>query len=109
MKQSFDKSSVCKKTDRGDVLIRAVQLKGAGPMRSISLGVIFLLASTAVVHPAQAPKHAYAQALMSHRQPIPIRREQPIGQTHPDEDALTNRIEQDNIRLDRLIDICSSC
>jgi hypothetical protein len=78
-------------------------------MRSIFFGVILLLASTAVVHPAQAQKHAYAQAFISHRQPMPISQEQLIGQTHPDEDALTKRIEHDNIRLDRLIDICPSC
>jgi hypothetical protein len=78
-------------------------------MRSIFFGVILLLASTAVVHPTQAEKHVYAQAFISHRQPIPTSREQPIGQTQPDEDALTKRIEQDNTRLDRLIDICPSC
>ena len=78
-------------------------------MRSIFFGVILLLASTAVVHPAQAPKHAHAQAFISYRQPMPISQEQLIGQTHPDEDALTKRIEHDNIRLDRLIDICPSC
>ena len=78
-------------------------------MRSIFFGVILLLASTAVVHPTQAEKHVYAQAFISHRQPITISREQPIGQTQPDEDALTKRIEQDNTRLDRLIDICPSC
>ena len=78
-------------------------------MRSIFFGVILLLASTAVVHPTQAEKHVYAQAFISHRQPIPISREQPIGQTQPDKDALTKRIEQDNTRLDRLIDVCPSC
>jgi hypothetical protein len=79
-------------------------------MRSIFFGVILLLASTAVVNPAQAD-HAYAQAFISHRGPKPISREQLIGvdQTHPDEDALTRRIEQDNTRLGRLIDICPSC
>ena len=46
-------------------------------MRSIFFGVIVLLASTAVVDPAQAEaeKHGYAQAFISHRQPIPISRE----------------------------------
>jgi hypothetical protein len=80
-------------------------------MRSIFFGVILLLASTAVVHPAQAEKHSYAQAFISHRQAIPISREQPTGvdHAHPGEDALTKRIEQDNLRLDRLIDICPSC
>jgi hypothetical protein len=80
-------------------------------MRSIFFGVILLLASTAVVHPAQAENHAYARAFISHREPKPISREQLISvdQTHPDEDALTRRIEQDSTRLDRLIDICPSC
>jgi hypothetical protein len=80
-------------------------------MRSIFFGVILLLASTAVVHPAQAEKHSYAQAFISHRQAIPIAREQLIGvdQAHRGGDALTKRIEQDNTWLDRLIDICPSC
>jgi len=80
-------------------------------MRSIFFGVILLLTSTAVVHPAQAEKHAYAQPFISHRQPKPISREQiiDVDQTHPEGDALTKRIEQDNTRLDRLIDICPSC
>jgi hypothetical protein len=80
-------------------------------MRSIFFGVMMLLASTAVVHPAPAEKHGYAQAFISHRQPIPINRENLIvvDQAHPDEDALTKRIERDKIRLDRLIDICPSC
>ena len=78
-------------------------------MRSIFFGVILLLASTAVLHSAQAEKHGYAQAFIAHRQPILISGEQLIGQTHPDEDALTKRIEQDNTRLDHLIDICPSC
>jgi hypothetical protein len=80
-------------------------------VRSLFFGVILLLASTAVVHPAQAENHAYAQAYISHQEPKPISREQLISvdQIHPDEDALTRRIEQDNTRLDRLIDICPSC
>ena len=79
-------------------------------MRSIFFGVILLLASTAVVHPAQAQNHAYAQAFISHRTET-NKPEQLISvdQTHPDEDALTRRIEQDNIWLDRLTDICPSC
>ena len=80
-------------------------------MRSIFFGVIVLLASTAVVHPAQAENHGYAQAFTSHRQPRPISPEQLIGldQTDPDKDTLTKRIEQDNMWLDRLIEICPSC
>jgi hypothetical protein len=77
-------------------------------MRSIFFGVMLLLESTAVVHPAQAENHAYAQAYISHQKPKPISGEQLISvdPTHPDEDALTRRIEQDNTRLDRLIRIC---
>jgi hypothetical protein len=78
-------------------------------MRSIFFGVIMLLASTAVVHPAQAEKHGYAQAFISHRQPISRENLIVVDQAHSDEDALTKRIEQDKIRLDRLIDICPSC
>jgi hypothetical protein len=73
-------------------------------MRAIIFGVIVLLVSTAVVHPAQAEKHGYAQASISHRQGLLISREQPTN-VNP----LTKRIEQDNTRLDRLIDICPSC
>jgi hypothetical protein len=80
-------------------------------MRSIFLGVIMLFASTAVVDAAQAEKHGYAQALVSRRQAIQVSRERPIevDQAQPDEDALTRKIEQDRIRLDRLIEICPSC
>jgi hypothetical protein len=80
-------------------------------MRSIVFGVILLLASTAVVHAVQAEKPGYAQAYVSHRQSITTSREQLIGvdQAHPDEDALTRRIERDNIRLDQLMDICPRC
>ena len=80
-------------------------------MRSIFFGVILLLASTAVVHPAQAEKHGYAQALITHRQSIRVSQDNLNGvdQAHPDQDALTKRIEQDNVRLDRLIEICPRC
>ena len=80
-------------------------------MRSIFVGVIMLFASTAIVDTAQAEKHRYAQAFVSHRQPIPVSRDELKGvdQGHPDEDALTKRIEQDKIQLDRLIEICPSC
>ena len=37
-------------------------------MRSIFAGIIVLSASTAVVHAAQAEKHAYMQAVIGHRQ-----------------------------------------
>jgi hypothetical protein len=80
-------------------------------MRSIFFGVILLLASTAVVEPAHAEKHGYTQALITHRQPIQVSQDNLNGvdQAYPDQDALTKRIEQDNIRLDRLIEICPSC
>jgi hypothetical protein len=70
-----------------------------------------LLASTAVVSPAHAEKPAYAQALIVHRQSIQVSQDKLNGvdQAHPDQDALTKSIEQDNIRLDRLIEICPSC
>jgi hypothetical protein len=66
-------------------------------MPSIFFGVILLLASTALVHPAYAEKHGYAQAFISHRQPIPVSREHLVGvdQAHPDQDVLTKRFEQD--------------
>jgi hypothetical protein len=79
-------------------------------MRSIFLGII-LLASAPVAGAAQAEKHGYAQALIGHRQPMQASPDNLIGvnRGHADEDALTKRIEQDKIRLDRLIEICPSC
>lgn len=79
-------------------------------MRSIFFGVTVLLA-TAAADAAQAQRHGYVQALIGHRQPIPVSRDNPIrvDQIRPNEDALTRRIEQDNIRLDRVIEICPSC
>jgi len=79
-------------------------------MRSIFAGVIMLSASTAVVDTAQAEKHGYAQALMGQRQPAEVSRDKiGVDPVHPDEDALTRRIEQDKARLDRVIEICPSC
>ena len=80
-------------------------------MRSIFFGVILLLASTAIVEPAHAEKNGDAQALITHRQSIQVSQDNLNGvdQAHPDQDALTKRIEQDKIRLDRLIEICPSC
>ena len=80
-------------------------------MRSIFFGVILLLASTAVVDAGHAEKHGYAQALITHRQSIQVSQDKLNGvdQAHPDQDALTKRIEQDKTRLDRLIEICPSC
>jgi hypothetical protein len=76
-------------------------------MRSIFFAVIMLLASTAVVGAAQAEKHGYAQALVGHREPMQVSRDKPTGVDQGD--ALTKRIEQDKIRLDRLIEICAGC
>jgi hypothetical protein len=80
-------------------------------MRSIFAGIIMLSAWVAVVQPAQAEKHGYTQAVIGHRQPIQASRDKTIGadQGHSEEDVLTRRIEQDNTRLDRLIDLCPSC
>jgi hypothetical protein len=80
-------------------------------MRSIFFGVTMLLASTVAADAAQAEKHGYVQALIGHRQPIPVRRDNLIrvDQSRLNEDALTRRIEQDKIRLDRVIEICPSC
>ena len=75
-------------------------------MRSILFALVTLLASTAVVDPAHAEKHGYAQVLITHRQSIQVSQ---VDQADPDRDALTKRIEQDKIRLDRLIEICPSC
>ena len=79
-------------------------------MRSIVAGVIMLSASTSVAATAQAEKHNFAQALISHREPVQVSRDK-IGAdpVHLNEDALTKRIEQDKIRLDRVIEICSGC
>jgi len=80
-------------------------------MRSIFAGIIMLSASMAVVDAAQAEKHGYIQVVIDHRQPIQTSRDETIGaaQDHSEQDALTQRIERDNTRLDRLIDICPSC
>ena len=79
-------------------------------MRLIFAGIIMLSASMAVVHTAQAEKRGYMQAVIGHRQPIQASRDQTgADQVHSEEDVLTRRIEQDNTRLDRLIDICPSC
>ena len=79
-------------------------------MRSIFFGVVLLLASTAV-DPAHAEKHDYAQALITHRQSMQVSLDKlnNVDQAYPNRDALTKRIEEDNIRLDHLIEICPSC
>ena len=80
-------------------------------MRSIFAGIIMLSASMAVVHPAQAEKHGYMQAVIGHRQPIQASQDKSIdaSQHYSEEDVLTKRIERDNTQLDRLIEICPSC
>jgi hypothetical protein len=80
-------------------------------MHSIFAGIIMLSALMVVVHPAQAEKHGYIQVVIDHRQPIQTSRDETIGaaQDHSEQDALTQRIERDNTRLDRLMDICPNC
>jgi hypothetical protein len=79
-------------------------------MRSIVAGVIMLSASTSVAATAQAEKHTYAQALINHREPVQTNQGNiGVDPVHSNEDALTKRIEQDKIRLDRVIEICPSC
>jgi|HubBroStandDraft_6_1064221.scaffolds.fasta_scaffold510660_2 hypothetical protein len=80
-------------------------------MRLIFFGIIVLLASTGAVHCAQVEKHGYAQARTGHWQPTEASRDEliDVDQGRPQADALTKRIEQDNMWLDRLIEICPSC
>jgi hypothetical protein len=81
-------------------------------MRSILVGIIMLSASMAITHAARAEKHGYVQALMGQRQPIQASPDKQISadQVHPNEDALTRRIERDNEQLDRMIQgICTGC
>ena len=80
-------------------------------MRSIFAGIIMLSASMAVVDAAQAEKHGYMQAVISHQQSIQASRDETIGadRQHSEQDVLTKRIERENTRLHRLIDICPSC
>jgi hypothetical protein len=79
-------------------------------MRSIIAGVIMLSASTSVAAAAQVEKRDYTQALIGHRQSVQGSPDKiGVDPVRSKEDALTKRIEQDNIRLDRVIDICPSC
>jgi gamma-glutamyl phosphate reductase len=81
-------------------------------MRSIFVGIIVLSASTAAAHAAQAEKHSYVQALTGQQQTIQASPNKQISaaQVHPNEDALTKRIERDNEQLDRMIQgICTGC
>jgi hypothetical protein len=77
-------------------------------MRPIFAGIIMLSVSTTVVQAAQTEKHGYIQAVIGHRQPS---QDNTVGadQGHSEQDVLTKRIEQNNSRLARLIDICPSC
>ena len=60
-------------------------------MRSFFGGIIMLSASMAVVHPAQAEKHGYMQAVIGHRQPMQASQDKSIdaGQHYSEEDVLT--------------------
>jgi hypothetical protein len=109
-------------------------------MRSLLLGMVMLSASMAVVDTAQAqiqrpPAYGSMQAPVGHRQPTQYdlqptqddrdkidkdnqQLDQPAsqdeitgaGQVRSNEDALTNRIGQDNPALDgEITDICPSC
>jgi hypothetical protein len=79
-------------------------------MRSMFAAIIMLSASTTAVYRAQAEEHGYAQSLMGHGRSLEVSRDKiGVEPVHPDEDALTRRIEQDKARLDRLIEICPSC
>jgi hypothetical protein len=79
-------------------------------MRSIIAGAIILSASTTVALATQSAKSNYAQTLTSHRQTVQASADKSgVDPVRSDEDALTKRIEQDKIRLDRVMDICPSC
>jgi hypothetical protein len=80
-------------------------------MRLIFTGVVVLSTSMSHVQTVQAEKQTYVQALIGHRQPFQPSADKTIGpgQVHSAEDALSKRIEEDNTRLDRAIDICPSC
>jgi hypothetical protein len=79
-------------------------------MRAIIAGFIMLSASTSVAATAQCEKSNYVQAVIGHGEPMQATPYK-IGADphHFTKDALTRRIEQDKIRLDRLIEICSGC
>jgi hypothetical protein len=80
-------------------------------MRTIFVGIILVVARTAVVNSAEVGRHGDTQALVVHQQPVQGGRERTIDvdQVHSQEGALIKKIEQDNERMDRLIDICPSC
>jgi hypothetical protein len=65
-------------------------------MRSIFAGIITLSASMAVVDAAQAEKHGYMQAVISHQQSTQASWDETIGadRHHSEQDALTQRIER---------------
>jgi hypothetical protein len=69
-----------------------------------------LSASASLAASAQVEKRDYVQAFMTHRAPVQSNRDKiGVDPVHLNEDALTRRIEQDNTRLDRVIEICPSC
>jgi hypothetical protein len=96
-------------------------------MCSLFAEMIILSASIFAAHPAQAQKqgHGYTQARIVHLQPAKdhaqssqddfekiendnlgdLLASQKADLAHSEEDALTKKIEQDNTRLERLIDI----
>jgi hypothetical protein len=79
-------------------------------MRSIIAGVIILSTSTPLALAAEPAKTNYAQTLTSHRQTVQASVDKSgVDPVRSDEDALTKRIEQDKIRLDRVMDICPTC
>jgi hypothetical protein len=80
-------------------------------MRSILTGIIMMSASMALAADGQGQRRSYAQAVIIDPQPDQESRESAPGvvYVHSEEDALTRRINQDNERIDRLIDICPSC
>lgn len=104
-------------------------------MRSNFAGIVLLSASMAVVYPAHAEKQPQGppgfgnlQTPTDHQQStndnlkaiekdnelneLPASHDETIGagQVHSEEDALTKKIDQDNARLDRLVNgICPRC
>lgn len=80
-------------------------------MRSVVTGLIVLLGSIALDHPARAqspePGHGYAQAPIGHRQPTESDVE---GDDQSDESGLAKEIEKENRLLDRELEaICRGC
>jgi hypothetical protein len=79
-------------------------------MRSIIAVVIMLSASTSLGATTQVEKRTYTQALISHRQTVQASPDKiGVDPVRSNTDGLTKRIEQDNIRLDHVMEICPSC